>query len=341
MATGGSPVLANAKVFSVDKNGNPVSTREYDWMPYSVILHGGSDSSLAPKSFTISSALLRTTNNTFNALTPTAGNADTPSAYWNPGSPRVWNQLASSSVSGTGPTAQASFSYGDDSGHPNLKLEQHWDSATGTWLTTNYTYDAFGNRTSMRDSRQHTTTYAYDASNCMYQRVQAADSAVPRSFRLTCDPQRGLITAETDSDHAIMRSFDYDRFGRNSLVTESGGTLSRKTKTTYSDSLRKITVASDLNSSGDGALVNTTWYDQLGRVRQTKGPSGSTAQMRYYTPPPGNSAAGLTYHVVSNPYFNQGDPTMGWTRTVLDQSGRSKEVQHYSEAELPAPGERI
>lgn len=102
-----------------------------------------------------------------------------------------------------------------------------------------------------------------------------------------------------------------DPLGRNAQVTETGGGLSRRNVTTYRDGLRQIVVASDLNGP-DGALSQTTSYDQLGRVRQTSDAAGNLAQTRYFTPSGSvNGCAVASYQLVSNPYVSGSEPTMG------------------------------
>jgi RHS repeat-associated protein len=335
VAAGGSPVQANVKVFGVDKNGNRVGLSEYDWIPYSSITR---DNYQAPATFSSTSGAVRTTSNSYNSATATAGDgtesiSDNTNAYWNPGSPAARNLLATNSTSGIGSASQATFAYGDASGHPNLVTEQHWDSATSTWLTTNYTYDPYGNRASVQNPRGYTTTYTYDSSNCMTHRVLGTSPTL-RNFTYTCDPDRGLVTSELDSDHAITRVFGYDRFGRNTLISEGG---MREKDTTYSDGIRMITVASDLKNNQDHALVQTTLYDQLGGTWQTSDPAGSIVQTRNYTPPAGQSGAGFSYRAVSSPYITQAESTMGWTRSKFDPNGRLVEVQHFSGSGLPAP----
>src|SRR5262249_33732680 len=50
-------------------------------------------------------------------------------------------------------------------------------------------------------------------------------------------------------------------------------------------------------------------------------------------------SAGYTYRLASNPYRATNDPTMGWTRTKVDQMGRTVEVTHFSNATKPSPWE--
>jgi YD repeat-containing protein len=167
----------------------------------------------------------------------------------------------------------------------------------------------------------------------------AHDAENRRTFNYTCDTSLGIVRSATDADHVITRSYDFDPFGRNTKITESGGGLTRNTTTTYYDAARQIVVRSDLNNPTDatsgGGLVQSTWYDQLGRVRLTSDPSGATAQTRYFTP----AGSGNSYRLTSNPYITGSESTAGWTRTKFDTNGRPVEVQHFtgSISALPSP----
>lgn len=336
-AKNGAPEYANVRTYSIDKNGNQVAVSEYDWFPYSAITH---DSEGAPTGYAGTLAAVRSTSNTYNVTTVTAGAGgeaitDQSSAYWNPGSlnssgPTTWSLLKTATTG----SVQATYDYGDSSGHPNLVTEKHLDNQTGTWLTTTYGYDTHGNQTSVTNPRGYQTRSLYDSSACMYQRVLAYGTARARTFNYVCDPNMGKTTSVTDADHSIATTYDYDRFGRFTLATQSGGGLSRKTKTEYSDGTRKISVKRDLNAVGDAALVQSIWYDQLGRARQSTDEAGSTTQSRYYTP---TSGSGGSYELQSTPYVSTSDSTMGWTRTKRDTNGRVVEVAHFSGAALPSP----
>lgn len=210
-------------------------------------------------------------------------------------------------------------------------------------VIASYSYDQYGDRTNIQNGRGFTTVFTYDSNNLyVAQKVHASGTPDARTFSYVNDFNSGLVTTETDVDHNIVRTFDYDKFGRNTLISESGGGITRNKGTTYNDGIRQIIVRSDLNAANDGLLVSATWYDQLGRVRLTKqmeGPGdvnsdalGIKVQMRYFTPAGSNS-----YQLASNPYVGTGEATMGWTRTKFDRNGRTLEVQHFSGADLPAP----
>src|SRR5205814_5757532 len=128
---------------------------------------------------------------------------------------------------------------------------------------------------------------------------------------------------------------NYDMFGRPILVkAELGKHEEVRTSTDYSDVLRRVITRRDLKIAGDGKIVSIVQYDQLGRVRLSRGlenaatqsetdeSQGIKVQTRY------GYDGTFSYVIESNPYraANSGsagsESTMGWTRTKADNAGR-------------------
>jgi len=201
---------------------------------------------------------------------------------------------------------------------------------------TNLTYDQYGNRTSVTNARGYSTNYTYDSNSlCLTQKTVAVGQPNQRTFTYgACDFNTSLPSSETDADHNIAQSFGYDKFGRLTHTTETGGSLSRSKVIAYRDGLNNIFEQSDLNSLNDGQAYKTTWYDPLGRVRETVDAAHNIVQtLRYAPPSPLTTACETThaYQAVSNPSaYGQGETTPGWTRTAFDQNGRPIEVQHIA-----------
>jgi RHS repeat-associated protein len=281
--------------------------------------------------------------NTYVNGANTTAPGDDSWGYWRAHSPQLLNLVSQSTVSGAGPGAITQFIYDCGNGltHGNVTQENHWDSASSSWLMVKHGYDSanpgtcvntgFGNPTYTTDARGNSTVYSYD-SNSLYitQMVQAYGTPDARTFTFQHDYYSGLLLQKFDADHIITTNLDYDHFGRNTMIAENGV---RTTTMIYNDPLRTIAVKSDLNTNNDGALTQTTYYDQMGRVRRTQDAAGNTVDQGHYIPP--NS--GISYDLVSNPYVTQGESTMGWTRTTRDTAGRVIAVQHFSGAALPPP----
>ena len=352
VSTSGSPVQASVKTFTNDKNGNATLTWETDWIPYSSVGHNVYG---APNPY--SNAGVRSTTNTYSVLVSNAGDGtesiiDEVNGYWHAGSPLFRNLPARRVTSGLGAGAVSESSY---DAHGNVSQERQWDSTkaagqpaslnTSNSVIVYRTYDGYGNPSTVTNGRGYLINLSYDSNNLyVSQKVQAYGTSDSRTFNYGHDFYSGLVTSETDSDHtAWSRTLNYDKFGRNTLVTESG---MRTTATTYNDGLRQILVKSDLNTVNDQALVRATWFDALGRVRLTKQLEqagndvnnafyGIKALTRYYTPP----SSGTSYQLVSNPYVSGNEQSMGWTRTKFDTNGRPVQVVHFNgpASSLPYP----
>jgi hypothetical protein len=363
VASNGSPVQASVTAFTIDKNGNQTQASEYDWVTYTSTL-----ASNAPASFS-SATLLRQISNTYALVPATAlDGSDDSAAYWHAQSQplnRLKRSVTTGIPAGT-PGAVSEYFYGDTPG-PNLLQEKHWDSTTSPTqpatqpssldasnsVITVYAYDTYGNIMNVTNPRGGHTSFQSDANNCLTSKIDGALHAIPnttvwmRSFSYGCDSKTGLITSINSlgpfSPPAIpiTSTLSYDKTGRLVQVQETGGTLTRYKKTTYSDQNRQITAQSDLRTTSDLAIQQTTSYDQLGRVRLTTDPAGMQVQTRYYTPGTLNGAlVPYSYELTSNPYnpsATQDDGTMGWTRTTRDQSDRIVEVKYFSGKTLPYP----
>ena len=110
---------------------------------------------------------------------------------------------------------------------------------------------------------------------------------------------------------------------------------------------RYVVEKTDLNSSGDGAIQRTTYYDQLGRVRQTQDKLNDTVQTLYYTPqtahngaPPCSGSAAYSFQLTSSPFVTGSETSMGWTRTGFDRNGRTVEAAHFVGSAMPCPWHR-
>ncbi len=127
-------------------------------------------------------------------------------------------------------------------------------------------------------------------------------------------------------------------------------------QTEYDDTLRRVITRSDLETKGDGKAVSVRHFDELGRLRlarsieniATQDPAneadGIKVQSRYKFDNPANPASSNgTYSLTSNPYraatstAASSEPSMGWTLSYSDKTGRLSTNKSYSGSALPAP----
>lgn len=341
VANGGSPAITSVAILGVDRNGNQTQEIDCDYVSYSSVPHNQTAITSCP------GATLRTIQNTYTvpATSSPGSSSNDPNGYWQAPLPQILNLVARTTATGAGPGSATEFQY---DGYGNLKQQLSWDSTLGALTTplspctqqegipsgcnaaqVTHSYDGHGNVTSTTDADGDQTALTYDSQGlCLT--AKTLGSGARHFTYMPCDQSTSLMTSETDTDHGITRTFGYDKYGRNTSFSESGGGITRGRTTNYNDSGRIITVNSDLNSAGDGAQVQTTWYDQLGRVRQTQDAAGNVAQSEYYTP----QSLGLSYVLSSNPYASGAAPS-GWTLTQMDTVGRTTAVQHCSSGSLP------
>lgn len=284
--------------------------------------------------------------------------------------------------------SRSEFTYDDPSTTANLTLRRNWDSTKGSLLSpqpdgtrldannsvsvrneyddnTPNTALRYGNVTLKVDANGNKTKLTYGPITApdgatysgLYQTevVAAEGTSIQRTTTSIYDLSTGLVTKVTDEDNNISTSTTYDDLGRTRLVEEADGeldangvSLERQTVTEYADSNKRITVRSDLNSTGDGKLVSARHYDQMGRLRLKRILEDATqdaadegigikVQTRY------RYSGQNSYVLVSNPYraatsaAAAGESTMGWAVTVSDRVGRVVKAETFSGAGLPAP----
>ncbi len=136
----------------------------------------------------------------------------------------------------------------------------------------------------------------------------------------------------TDSDNGITTSYIYDNLGRQVSATQGTSGLSRTTSTVYNDVARSVTVTqSDTQSS----LTATAYYDPLGRLTESIDGAGNQVWKAYRYNNGNGNTSGL-YVLTSNVFLAGNDPTMGWTVTVSDTTGRPVSTTHYAGQSLPS-----
>jgi RHS repeat-associated protein len=338
MNASSSYTLTSAKDFEYDKNGNLLSVKEYDWMPYSSVPRTDGRPTGLPSN--ASSYLKRITANEYYNPVPTASSIsyDDPNGYHLSTSPRLLNLVKSTEVQDASSTPKTRSemtydhtTYSSNTLAGNLTQTKTWDSFKGgsaqsysnpltstNSITTSATYNSFGMLLTTTDGNLNVTVITYGNVACpggnvtdLYptQTVVAYGTSVARTSSAIYDCSTGLVTSATDEDNGVTAVTVYDDLGRPTIVKNAYGTaLESWTQTSYDDDARRIIVKSDLETVGDAKRVAIQHFDQLGRVRltrtledaSTEDPEDEADGIKVQTRY--KFASGYTYQLTSNPY---------------------------------------
>jgi RHS repeat-associated protein len=223
--------------------------------------------------------------------------------------------------------SQTTYSYDQDgAGFRGRPTEvSKWLNTTGTLLNTTYTYDTYGNITSITDPKGNTSKWTYVDSwapnngNCVPAQnqssyVTAATNALNQTTSYTYAPCTGQpVTKRDPNDTAANRNglqVAYDLMKRiTGVVSADGG----NTTTVYNDQAH--TVETETLMTGTTQIDKLTILDGLGRTKETEllsDPEGADVVTTTY------DAMGRTL-CVSNPY--RGTPS-GAVCTAYDPLSR-------------------
>ena len=376
------------KEFKFDKNGNVLEVLEYDWVTYGSVPRSGTG--IYAKVTGLPTSGLTLKRKTVNTYYNQAADADSTSVngneYMNPSSPSLKNLIRSTEIrDGSGVVkARSEFYYDSTTTTGNLTETRVWDSTkgavsdplitgtSGNAVSTQATYDAFGNPTTATDAKGIVSKITYGAVSGpngnvtgLYptETILAYGTSLARTSTASYDFYTGAVLATTDEDNDITNATEYDDIGRPiKAITAQGTALESWTITEYHDDDRFVVVKSDLEAKGDGKKVATQFYDQLGRVRLTKTledastqsatneTDGIKVQTRYgindptpsVTTDPENSLG--SYSLVSNQYrasslaAASAETTMGWTLSYSSKTGRHSDTTTYSGTTVPTVG---
>ena len=336
----GTLVKTAIRDYTVDKNGNVTSIKEYDWVDYGTVPRNTWGS---PTGIPAGAVLKRVTTNNYVAATPDASDSSSNDAdsYWNSTSPSLKNIIAATEVSnGSTAVTRSEFFYDNPATTGNLTQQKSWDSTKGAYsnplaagnsISTTTQYNQYGSPTLTTDARGVQTQIVYGSvggfTDLYPTQVKTAyQTAEQRTETREYDFTTAAVTRATDVDNNVATATTYDVFGRPTLVkVAEGKSEETRTVTEYSDVNRRVIVRSDLNTLGDGKLVSIQHYDQLGRLRLARQLEDATSQSAYdetsgikvqtryvATNPcqPANTPACLaayssvlgSYQLVSNPY---------------------------------------
>ena len=146
-----------------------------------------------------------------------------------------------------------------------------------TNVETDYTYNAVGNRVTVKDPDGHVTTFGYDASN----RVTSKIDPLQNKWTYTYDANGNQLSTVNANGKTINYTYDSD----NELTGIQYPAPDAPVSFTYTPTGQRKTMS-------DG-LGTTTWsYDNLGRLIAVTDPNGKTVKYGYDA---AGNRTGLTY----------------------------------------------
>jgi RHS repeat-associated protein len=354
----GTPARTGVVEFAVDKNGNLLGRKEYDWVAYS------------PSGMETGGSLLRQSSNLYYVETPDASEpmdaaAAYANAYWDAHGTRECGEpgqqhtvplarldaVRRQTVSDAA-TIKAASEFGYDCAFTsgNLTSEARWDSSKSTAvppLAGMTAANAVILRRGYSPSGDLLDVAAPDiASEFIYEgggtgpyvyRARLGSGDDLRSQRYQYNVPAGVRTSALDEQSGFGTTYTYDLYGRVRTVTEAGR---RSTETIYNSANRAVMVKQDRETLGDGQLQKVTHRDQLGRVvlvRATDGPglSETGASDGIKTSTIYIMAAGGARLVNSTPYRQLSDSTLEWRCVQSDALGRATAVAMFTGQSAP------
>lgn len=334
----GNYTLTAIKEFAQDKNGNPTSVKEYDYVPYANLPRDGSG---YPTGLPSGVTAFRTTLTDYNNATPDSSDTTTNAAYayWNHSA--IKGVVASTEIksSANQTVSKSEITYDNYSTTANPTLTRTWDSTKGSLTTpmtdsnsvkSQVTYSSYGFPLTTTDANGVVTTLTYGcidgssgscpstAPNDLYPtktEVASNHTSLMRTSTAKYDYYTGVVTEAKDLDNDVATVTEYDDLGRPIKVRSANGTaLESWTQTTYDDVNRRVIVKSDLETKGDYKKVAIQHFDQLGRVRlsrtledssfedPTNEQHGIKTQTRYRFHSGTPTSSNGEYTLTSNPY---------------------------------------
>jgi RHS repeat-associated protein len=170
-------------------------------------------------------------------------------------------------------------------------------------LTERYGYDKVGNRTSVTDPNDHTTTFDYDGLNRIIKTTNALDQVTTVTYD---DPEGSHVnkSEEHDPTRGLRTTFGYDKLNRETrrvvnLEGAGGGGAAYTTTTAYDDASHSLTLTNargfvtltrldgldrpfEQTVDPDGLkLVTLTSYDGLGNRKTVTDPNDHTTAYRH------------------------------------------------------------
>jgi len=184
-------------------------------------------------------------------------------------------------------------------------------------VVTYQQYDVAGNVAKRIDGNNNATKIDFDSAYQFGLPTKVTNVALAQYAQMAYDFQLGKITTFTDPNR-VNTTYDYtDSLDRlKTIVRASGTTIASQSTFNYDDTALTVVARSDLDAGR--SLVTTTYFDGLGRVKETdrSEDSGIIITKTNY------DALGRVYQV-SNPYRSG---SAVWTATTYDALGRPSTV---------------
>jgi len=191
------------------------------------------------------------------------------------------------------------------------------DSSVSAWLSTSYSYDQYGNRTSMTDPGSHTTTYEYN--QCTSGNLSATNYPITgMREEKTWNCSIGATASSKDVNSQVTTYEFNDALFRLTKVTKPDTgyvTLS------YDDSGLVVTATELINNGAATTLSAQHQFDGLGRILESRllgDACGSIKSDTVY------DSVGRLYQS-SNPYCLNTESTYGLTSYKYD--GLDRKIQ--------------
>jgi RHS repeat-associated protein len=217
---------------------------------------------------------------------PTTGyEKDTTSIYNNDTTHWFLGRLSSASVASSAPgvptlTRTSAFAYDSTSGLLTQEVVEPNDTSTTDplKLTTTYTYDAFGNKTSATISglglANRAVATAYDSRG---QFPLSTTNALGHQETYIYDPRWGVMTSQT-GPNGLTTTWTYDGMGRKIMETRPDGTVTEinyRWASTAAPAAPTGSVTSYLiETEASGAPPSLAFYDNMGRAIYAFGING-------------------------------------------------------------------